>query len=117
MNFITYAGLAAIFAAGEAIAPFIFFYIQKLLLKEPEKKIKLQKLSIAKGILERIVLLAGLCMGFVHILTLFGALKIGTRLNNHKNEVVSNDYFLLGNFVSVLLVFIYYWGFSKLEAL
>ncbi len=56
------------------------------------------------GVLERLFLYVGLMQGFGQTLILFGALKIGTRLKNEKDKI-SNDYFLVGNLVSVLLVF------------
>jgi hypothetical protein len=60
--------------------------------------------SVAKGSLERLVLLLGLFLGHDAVLILFGALKIGTRISQQENERISNDYFLLGNLLSVLLV-------------
>ncbi len=56
------------------------------------------------GVLERLFLYVGLMQGFGQTLILFGALKIGARLKNEKDKI-SNDYFLVGNLVSVLLVF------------
>ncbi len=54
---------------------------------------------IWKGIVERSVVFFGLLSGFPHVLTVFGALKIGTRLK--VDDKVSNDYFLLGNLCSI----------------
>lgn len=56
------------------------------------------------GVLERLFLYVGLMQGFGQSLILFGALKIGTRLKNEEDKI-SNDYFLVGNIISVLLVF------------
>lgn len=58
-----------------------------------------------KGILERLVIYVGILSGYPHTLTLFGALKIGTRIKNE--HPISNDYYLIGNLMSVLLVLIY----------
>lgn len=55
------------------------------------------------GVLERLFLYVGLTQGFGQSLILFGALKIGTRLKNEEDKI-SNDYFLAGNFISVILV-------------
>jgi hypothetical protein len=43
-----------------------------------------------------------------YVLGFFGALKLGTRLDTDKNDRVSNDYFLIGNLMSILLVVISY---------
>lgn len=63
--------------------------------------------SLFKGVLERIFLSVGLLTGYPHVITAFGALKIGTRLHEEKNSEISNDYFLIGNFISLLTVIIY----------
>lgn len=62
--------------------------------------------SVAKGSLERLVLMVGMTMTMSSVLVLFGALKIGTRISENENERISNDYFLVGNLMSVLLVFL-----------
>ncbi len=55
------------------------------------------------GIIERFFLYLCLLTGVYHGFTLFGALKIGTRIKTDENKV-SNDYFLIGNMISVSLV-------------
>jgi hypothetical protein len=40
------------------------------------------------------------------ILVVFGALKIGTRLD--KSDAIKNDYFIIGNFSSILAALIYF---------
>lgn len=73
--------------------------------------------SIFKGLVERAFLTYSLYSGFPHTLTLFGALKLGTRLKSADNEKTEdgrrkesqyNDYYLLGNFISVTLSIIYF---------
>lgn len=73
--------------------------------------------STTKGILERLFMTYSLCQGFPHVLTLFGALKLGTRLKradkensseNIKKEAAYNDYYLIGNLISVALSIFYY---------
>ena len=73
--------------------------------------------SIFKGLLERGFLTYSLLSGFPHVLTLFGALKLGTRLKHgdventkegRKKETIYNDYYLIGNFVSVALSIYYF---------
>ncbi|UOY06655.1 hypothetical protein L0P88_22375 [Muricauda sp. SCSIO 64092] len=58
--------------------------------------------SWLKGFLERLflafLLLSNLQGG---ALVLFGAIKLGTRLDSDKERKVSNDYFVVGNFLSI----------------
>lgn len=61
--------------------------------------------SILKGVLERLFLVIGLILGYPQVIIAFGALKIGTRFQ--KNSRVSNDYFLIGNFISLLTAILY----------
>ncbi len=92
----------------------IFYFVRKLFAKEDTKDEQTNpdyidpKVSIGKGIFERIVLFVFLTFGHMPILILFGALKIGTRLKDSNNKSISNDYFLVGNLLSVLMAFIYY---------
>ncbi len=65
-----------------------------------------------KGLLERFMLFLGLAIGIEQILTLFGALKLGTHFLNKDqketpDEKISKDYFLIGNILSVLLAISY----------
>jgi len=87
-----------------------------ILPKEEGKKVFDIK-SIIKGLIERTFLTYSLISGFPHVLTLFGALKLGTRLKSADNEKTEegrkkessyNDYFLIGNFISVMLSIIYH---------
>ena len=73
--------------------------------------------SILKGLVERAFLTYSLISGFPHVLTLFGALKLGTRLKSADNENTEegrkkesryNDYYLVGNFISVALSIVYF---------
>lgn len=65
--------------------------------------------SLLKGMLERVFLIAGMLFGFPQVIIAFGALKIGTRLHEDKNSKISNDYFLIGNFISLLGALVYTW--------
>ena len=94
---------AASFLISEVLAFFVFVVLSRKLsstggIGSPS--------SIAKGIVERLVLYVGLLNGFATVLVLFGALKIATRLKDQSDDKVSNDYFLIGNLVSVLIVII-----------
>lgn len=73
--------------------------------------------SVIKGLIERALLTYSLISNLPHILTLFGALKLGTRLKSADNEKTEegkvkesnyNDYYLIGNFISVALSIVYY---------
>jgi len=86
----------------EIIAIFLFFLLRKYFLTGSTFSMR----SAVKGLLERLVLFIGLSMGYTSILVLFGALKIGTRISGSKDDNISNDYFLVGNLASVLLVLI-----------
>lgn len=100
-----------IFTSGEFIASEIFAIV-RYYYQQP-RRITWPIGSVFKGVLERLVMFVGLWIGFAHILTLFGALKIGTRLDSDKSQRVSNDYFLVGNLLSVFLVLIYHTLLTK----
>lgn len=98
---------------AEVILSFTFWWITPKSVNNKKIDIK----SMIKGILERIFLTYSLYSGFPHVLTLFGALKLGTRLKradkedteeNIKKEIAYNDYYLMGNFISVALSIFYY---------
>ncbi len=81
------------------------------------RKFRLDVRSIVKGLIERAFLTYSLLSGFPHALTLFGALKLGTRLKRadnertaegRKEESLYNDYYLMGNFISVILSMVYF---------
>lgn len=79
----------------------VVFHFVKTRLKSDEKRV----ISTVKGVLERLVLITGLAIGFPQVIIAFGALKIGTRFQ--KNSKISNDYFLIGNFISLLAALVY----------
>jgi hypothetical protein len=110
----TAAIIISVLIIGEMISNALFYFVRKLFAKEDTKDEQTNpdyidpKVSIGKGIFERIVLFVFLTFGHMPILILFGALKIGTRLKDSNNKSISNDYFLVGNLLSVLMAFIYY---------
>jgi hypothetical protein len=89
--------------------PYLKTYFQ-LTEKDIEKENETEKLfygfhiSIFKGLLERFTMVLCLILGLSQVLIVFGALKIGTRFE--KNEKIKNDYFLIGNFSSILIAVI-----------
>jgi hypothetical protein len=100
-----YVTAAIVFLIGELVSLFIFAALKKAM-KLP-KTSPARKASVVKGILERGVMFVGLLHGFPQILIAFGALKIGTRLHEDKESRISNNYFLVGNLISVLLAMLY----------
>lgn len=68
--------------------------------------------SLLKGIVERIFLLVSMINDYPHALTLFGALKLATRLkrDDEQDKVkqsLYNDFYLAGNFISVMIAIFY----------
>jgi hypothetical protein len=94
-----------VFLCGEVLALFIFWVVRKFV--GPPENSPGRKLAVTKGVLERLMLLTGLLNEFPHILIAFGALKIGTRLREDQSSQISNNYFLVGNLISVLLAMVY----------
>lgn len=92
--------LAGIFIACEIIVAFCFALTAQVFYE----KIGLDIKSIMKGVIERLFLLIALVNSYSHALTLFSALKLATRLKHTETqdgENKFNDYYLIGNFVSV----------------
>jgi hypothetical protein len=79
--------------------------------KQKEKKFLFLDISISKGLLERMVLYLGLTLGISQILIVFGAIKIGSRFD--KSAKVLNDYFIIGNFSSILIAIFYWYCYNK----
>ena len=94
-----------IFVIGELVSLLIFAILKRAM--KLSKTSPARKASVVKGILERAVLYIGLLFGFPQILIAFGALKIGTRLHEDKQSKISNNYFLVGNLLSILLAMLY----------
>lgn len=94
-----------ILALGEAFATALYFTISKIMHRN--KTNRLTTRSLLKGLLERAFLFLSLVNGFPHALTVFGALKIATRLRD-KDDRITNDYFLIGNLISLMLAIIYF---------
>ncbi len=112
----------SIFILGEVLLNFTFFpYLKRYFnFKESDanKENETSKpflglpISVFKGGLERFIVYLFLTINLSQILIVFGALKIGTRID--KNEKIKNDYFLIGNFSSLFIAVMYYYLFIKL---
>jgi len=84
-----------IYALMESVINVVFHIVSSRLGSDENRVI-----SIFKGVLERLFLIIGLAFGYPQVVIAFGALKIGTRFQS--NSRVSNDYFLIGNLISLL---------------
>jgi len=107
-----YLILILVFLIQEFVSIIVFSFIKKRYEKgKPSEK----RYSSFKGTLERAVLLLGLTEDLPVTITFFAALKVATKLTNANDPSslkISNDYFLIGNLTSVLLVLISY-GFYE----
>ena len=76
---------------------------------EPDNKTKtkVDANDMLKGMVERFVLAFALAKGLPQILIFFGAMKLGTRLKSDIETEHFNNYFLVGNLISVLLAICY----------
>ena len=104
-----------IYLIGELIAYFIFRLIRKRFQREqgPAETESNKMNTIAKGLLERFFVYMCLVNDLPHALTVLGALKLGTRLDADKQHAVSNDYFLIGNIISITFAIGYYLAWLK----
>ena len=89
-----------IFVVGELLALIIFYLITKMFKRD------LTLSGVLRGGLERAFVFVVLLINMPAGIAFFGALKIATRLKD--DDKISNDYFLVGNLVSVLIVIGYY---------
>lgn len=85
------------------------------------KKMGLDIRSIIKGMTERVFLFITLLNGYPHALTLFSALKLATRLKHNEKlddaENKFNDYYLVGNLVSVCFAVLYVYLYNNIETI
>jgi hypothetical protein len=99
-----------IFISIEIILGIFYFIITP---KQVKTKSLLDFRSLLKGIVERLFLMISLLNGYPHALTLFGALKLATRLkrnddkDSQEKESLYNDFYLVGNFISVIVAILY----------
>ncbi len=97
-----------IFLCAELLALLIFYLVRK----KYDPNNTSWKNSLFKGILERFILFLGLVSQINTILIFFGALKLGTRLKEQQETKISNDYFLVGNLLSVTIAISNYLFFN-----
>jgi uncharacterized membrane protein len=97
--------IVAMLILGELLIHVLFFSLSKFFGKD--KKDKINGISIFKGVLERTFILVSFYFNMTSALTLLGALKIATRIKDTEDKI-SNDFFLVGNLISVLFGIGYY---------
>lgn len=91
-----------IILASELVAIFCFWLLSGL---NPSKTRTISGRGVMKGIAERAFIAFSLVNGLPHSLTLFAALKIATRIRD--DDHISNDFYLLGNILSITLAIVY----------
>ena len=89
------------YLVGELVSLPLFYLITRMF------KRGLTLSSVLRGALERLFLYIILIVALPQGLAFFGALKIATRLKD--DDKISNDYFLVGNLTSVLMVIGYFY--------
>jgi hypothetical protein len=105
---------ATLFIIGELLARVIVFRTLNNRLgsktEEGNARTKLNARAQLKGHLERLMLTIGLICGVQQVLIVFGTLKIGTwfRPMQKNLEKVDHDFFLIGNFLTVIVSLLYY---------
>jgi hypothetical protein len=106
--------LFTIFIIAEIITAFLFAITAQVFYK----KIGFDFKSIIKGTIERLFLFVALANNYTQALTLFSALKLGTRLKHteagSKEENNYNDYYLVGNLASVAIAIGYVYLFNNI---
>lgn len=100
-------GAAAIFLVGECVGLVLFAIVRGILSQNFDIERKL--LEIFKGALERLVITTGLVLNFPQILIMFAALKLANRLKHEGDDDEMRNYFLIGNLISVLMCFVYFY--------
>ena len=111
-----YLILTAGFIISEVFIAFIFAVIAQLFYHQIGFNFK----AIFKGIMERLFLFVALINGYTQALTLFSALKLATRLKHEEPPADLdgfNDYYLLGNLISVTVAFGYVYAYQHFDAI
>ncbi len=83
-------------------------------------KTDIRWMDFFKGIFERQFLFITLINGLPHGLMVFSALKLAMRIKKHdvsdaEAEEKYNNFFLIGNFISVLVALGYAWLYARLS--
>ncbi|MDC7219783.1 MAG: hypothetical protein PQJ59_07575 [Spirochaetales bacterium] len=107
--------LMLIIIISEFIVAFFYMLLAQILYKKSEFDIK----SILKGAVERIFLVITFSSDYKVGLTFFSALKLATRIKhdeaNPEETNKFNDYYLIGNLISVLIALGYTYICQNIE--
>ncbi len=97
--------------AGEVVFHLVFWTVGRIFAFEYKKGAIFREAF--KGLLERLVLTAGIAHGIITVVIAFAGLKVATKLSLSGTEVARekierhNDYFLVGNLLSILFALVY----------
>jgi hypothetical protein len=108
--------LFLLFVITEVFIAFIFAVIAQVFYHTLGFNFK----AIFKGMAERVFLFVMLVNGYTQALTFFSALKLATRLKHEepkKDLDGFNDYYLLGNLLSVLVAIGYVYVYQHFNAI
>jgi hypothetical protein len=97
----------------ELLAALVFYMLARWNAKPPEvrRSSRLTWRGLFKGWVERAFLVYALISGYPQALTFFAALKIATRIKD--DDRITNDFYLIGNILSVCLAILYSQVLSK----
>ncbi len=107
-NYLTFMG---IILAGEVLFHIVYFSMAWLFSFDAQPGRKWRE--VFKGFVERFVLSVGIAHGVITVVIAFAALKVATKLSisvsdsDPESVLKHNDYFLLGNFLSLLFALVY----------
>ncbi|MAY63452.1 MAG: hypothetical protein CML29_14705 [Rhizobiales bacterium] len=101
--------MAVVFLVAELLLYLLFFQAlgRRFLKPDGTTPPGVTLTDLFKGAFERCVIAYGLVLGYPHILTLFGAMKLGTRLKSSSETREFNNYYLIGNLASVCAAMAY----------
>ena len=107
---------AALFIVSIIICEIVLGFIFSIIAQIFYQKNGIDFRSLLKGLVERGFLFVSLVNEFPHALTLFGALKVATRLKhtsaNPKEEDSFNNFYLIGNLISVMIAIGYVYAYK-----
>ncbi len=89
----------------EALAALVFYLLARWNSPDGTKSARLSWRGLFKGWVERAFLVYAFLRGYPQALTFFAALKIATRIKDENH--ISNDFYLIGNIISVCLAILY----------
>ena len=110
-----YLSFILVFITGEFLISFLKIF--RLLSKKFGQELNRESNARLKGWIERLVIFLGLAASLPQTLVIFGALKIGTRLDEDKSNRVKSDFFLVGSLVSLMIAMAFYFSWKKLAIL